>query len=127
MEPYLGTVRSGAVVVPPEAGFVEGQQVQILPAGFSPEEAFLLQEMTPRARALPDDLAINHDYYLHGLPKQRPRVGRWIRPDCVAKELTEQESAEYTDSLLRLAADTRNLSADLSSNHDHYLHGLRKR
>ena len=63
------------MALPPDAGFEEGQQVQVLPAAASPEEALVLQESTPRATALPDDLAVNHDYYLHGLPKQRPRVG----------------------------------------------------
>ena len=95
MKPYVGTVEGGVVVLPPEAGFQEGQRVQVVPA--------------------------------EGSPETQLRVGRWIRTGNAVKELTEQERADYTDALLHLAAKTRNLPADLSTNHDHYLHGLPKR
>jgi hypothetical protein len=78
-------------------------------------------------RDLPDDLAINHDYYLHGGNKQQPRLGRWISSSKPTPELTERQAAEFTDKLLKLAAETSNLPPDLSANHDHYLHVLPKR
>jgi len=128
MKPYVGTVKSGAVMLPPDAGFEEGQQVEITPAGPSPEEDFMLREaIGSSVGSLPNDLAINHDYYLHGLRKQQPRLGRWIRSGMPGSVLTDREASEYTDALVQLAAETRNLPADLSSNHDHYLHGVRKR
>jgi hypothetical protein len=76
---------------------------------------------------LPDDLAINHDYYLHGLNKQKPRAGRWIPASRSTPELTERQAAAFADKLLALAAETENLPSDLSANHDHYLHGLPKK
>lgn len=125
-----GTVKGGAVVLPPNANFEDGQQVEIFPASPSPEASFALRERTQpflTPDRLPDDLAINHDYYLHCLPKQQPRQGRWIPFGQPIAQVTEQEASDYTDKLIRLAAETRNLPADLSANHDHYLHGLPKR
>jgi len=106
----------------------EGLHVEILPC--SPEADLLFHEsaaVLPSFSGLPDDLAINHDHYLHGLPKQRPRRGRWIPEDKPAAELTEQQTSDYTGMLATLAAETHNLPPDFSSNHDSYLHGWPKR
>lgn len=129
---FTGTVKDGVVVLPPGVKLPEGLEVQLtVPDSASPEETFVLHETAtpfPAVDGLPDDLAINHDYYLHGHHhKQQPRRGRWIRTDKPMPEMTQRELAESTDKLCALAAETENLPADLSTNHDHYLHGLPKR
>lgn len=132
----IGKVSKGAVKLPPGVDLPDGTAVELIlpepakPAPVSPEEAFILHETAlafPAVRDLPDDLAINHDYYLHGGNKQQPRLGRWISASQSTPELTGRQAAEFTDKLLELAAETNNLPPDLSANHDHYLHGLPKR
>ena len=132
----IGKVSKGAVKLPPGVDLPDGTAVELIlpeptkPAPVSSEEAFVLRETAlafPAVRDLPDDLAINHDYYLHGGNKQQPRLGRWISTSQPTPELTERQAAEFTDRLLELAAETNNLPPELSANHDHYLHGLPKR
>jgi hypothetical protein len=52
-------------------------------------------------------------------------------PEGTEVELTPLVSAteanEFTDELLRIASQTKNLPPDLAENHDHYLHGLPKK
>ena len=126
-----GTIKNGVVVLPPDAHFAEGQLVEVTSAPASPKEAFVLRETVsglPAARNLPDDLSANLDYYLHSQAhKQQPRRGRWIPAGKDTPELSEKEAAEFTHKLLQFAGETANLPPDLSSNHDHYLHGLPKR
>jgi hypothetical protein len=123
---YTGKVQNGVVVLPPHVHLKEGERVQVTAAP-SPEEEFVLRE-TAEARSgtgtLPDDLAANHDYYLHGSKKQQPRRGRWIPVVEPARELTEREAADITAQLRRFAAETRGLPPDLAANHEYYLHGL---
>lgn len=129
----IGKVSHGVVKLPPGVDLPDGTSVElILPESMpvSSEAAFVLRETAtdlPMINTLPDDLAINHDYYLHGGNKQQPRTGRWIPVSKSVSELTEQQVAEFTNKLVELAAETENLPADLSANHDHYLHGLPKR
>jgi hypothetical protein len=132
----IGTVSKGAVKLPPGVDLPDGTAVELVlpesakPAPVSSEAAFVLRETAvdfPTVNGLPDDLAINHDYYLHGGNKQQPRVGRWIPASQSTPELTERQAVEFTDKLLALAAETENLPSDLSANHDHYLHGLPRR
>jgi hypothetical protein len=79
-------------------------------------------------RDLPDDLASNLDYYLHGHDhKQQPRRGRWIPATKATPELSPSQAEELASKLVALAAETSNLPPDLASQHDHYLHGLPKR
>jgi hypothetical protein len=132
---YIGKVSKGAVKLPPGVDLPDGTAVELIlpepakPATVSSEKAFILHETAlafPTARDLPDDLATNHDYYLHGGNKQQPRLGRWISVSQPTPELTRRQAAEFTDKLLEFAAETSNLPPDLSANHDHYLHGLPK-
>lgn len=126
-----GKIRNGVVELPPDAHFEEGQRVEIRPAPIPPEEAFILCETAPAlatARNLPDDLAVNLDYYIHGHDhKQQPRRGRWIPATRPMPEMSAQEAADCTDRLLGFAAETEGLPPDLAANHDHYLHGLPKK
>lgn len=131
----IGKVSKGAVKLPAGIDLPDGTAVElVLPesAKASPpasEEAFVLREIATdksAVRDLPDDLAINHDYYRLGVKKREPRAGHWIRTDKSARELTGRQAVEFTNKLLELAADTRGLPSDLSANHDHYLHGRPK-
>ena len=127
----IGRVKNGVIEFPPDAKLEEGQQVEIVAASLSPDDAFVLRETVvaaPPVRDLPDDLASNLDYYLHGHDhKQQPRRGRWIPAAQTTPELTEPQAEEFASKLLALAAQTNNLPPDLASQHDHYLHGLPKR
>ena len=126
----IGTVKNGVVELPPDAKLEEGQRVEIVAASLSPEDAFVLREAVmaaPPVRDLPDDLAANLDYYLHGHDhKQQPRRGRWIPAAQTTPELTEPQDEEFARKLRALAAETSNLPPDLATHHDHYLHGLPK-
>ena len=88
----IGTVKNGVIELPPDAQLEEGQRVEIVAASLSHEDAFVLRETVvaaPRVRELPDDLAPNLDYYLHGHDhKQQPRRGRWIPAAQTTPELT---------------------------------------
>jgi hypothetical protein len=127
---YAGKVKNGVVVLPPGVRLVEGQQVEVVATPTATLLDSLHDAATATARVaasgLPDDLAANHDYYLHGGRKREPRRGRWIPNDRPTREMTEAEVAAYTEQLLRFAAETRNLPSDLAANHNHYLHGLAK-
>ena len=126
-----GKVVNGLIVLPPDAHFDEGQRVEIRPAPFASEEVFVLGETASAfatLRDLPDDLAVNLDYYIHNHDhKQQPRRGRWIPATRPMPEMTAQEAADCTNRLLDFAAETEGLPADLAANHDHYLHGLPKK
>ena len=129
---FTGTVKGGVVILPPGVKLPDGLEVQLtVPDSASPEETCVLHETAspyPTVDGLPDDLAINHDYYLHGHQhKQQPRRGRWIPADQPMPEMTAQEAADSTDQLLKFAAEIEGLPSDLAANHDHYLHGLPKK
>jgi len=126
-----GKVKKGVVVLPPGSSLKEGQEVEIQPVPAAAADPFCLHESGPAlatALDLPDDLAANHDYYLHGhARKQQPRRGRWIADTHPMPEMTAQQAAVDTDQLLAFAAETEGLPPDLAANHDHYLHGLPKK
>lgn len=126
---FAGRVQNGVVVLPPEVHLEDGEMVEVIPVAVSPEERFLLRE-TAQVRTtpggMPDDLAANHDFYLHGSKKQQPRRGRWLPVREPARELTAQEADDFAGQLRRFAAETRGLPPDLAANHDHYLHGQPK-
>ena len=123
---YIGTIENGVVVVPPEAHLAEGTTVEVfaLPQGSLAEAMHETATAYTVATGLPDDLAANHDYYLHGAHKQQPRRGRWLPAGQPMPEMTPDEAAACTAEFVRLAAETHNLPPDLAAQHDHYLHGL---
>jgi len=70
---YIGTVSEGKVILPADACLPEGASVQVSPLAQPGELQKLTAELlrlAHKSRDLPADLARNHDYYLHGQPKQ---------------------------------------------------------
>ena len=72
---YNGTVKGGVVVLEGAATLDEGTRVQVEPVGpdSAPSTATLgqrLKRFAGAAKQLPDDMARNHDHYLHGRPKK---------------------------------------------------------
>jgi hypothetical protein len=68
----IGTVAKGKVLLPPEAAFPDGTQVEVTPLVTAQERADFtdgLLQIAAKVRDLPADLAANHDHYLHGHPK----------------------------------------------------------
>jgi len=80
---YEGTVQNGVVVLTGGQSLPEGTVVQVVPQttqSISANEdsrtiwqklADLGREVESEPCDLPPDLAANHDYYLHGLPKRQ--------------------------------------------------------
>lgn len=69
----LGRVKNGVVVVDGDVHLPEGISVSILvldEAEETPLLAEFFQGVAGKAVGLPEDIAENHDHYLHGLPKR---------------------------------------------------------
>jgi hypothetical protein len=75
---------------------------------------------------LPDDLAANHDFYLHGTHKQQPRRGRWIPAGKALRRPTRAQTEAFNRKMDEFATEIEGLPADLAKNLDHYLHGRPK-
>jgi len=84
---YRGIVENGVVKLTDGASLPDGTEVTIVPAEVAErrdsvdtnDRRTIGQKLTDLGRSvesmpcdLPEDLAINHDHYLHGLPKQKP-------------------------------------------------------
>lgn len=70
---YVGHVRNGVVVFEGDPPLAEGTAVRVEPiesegGGSSLSEK--LMRVAGRAGGLPQDLARNHDHYLHGRPRR---------------------------------------------------------
>ena len=69
---YMGKVKNGVVVLPPEAHLPDGTEVEVIPR--SPPEATnsFLEGMLKLAkpRDWPEDFALNHAHYVKGHPKK---------------------------------------------------------
>lgn len=113
---FKGKVKNGVVVLPPGVQLVEGQLVEVVEAPTVAQPDCLhdaaIATVHGTAIDLPDDLAANHDYYLHGAKKREPRRGRWIPDDRSTREMTEAEAAAYTEQLLCFAADVGKRQAE---------------
>jgi hypothetical protein len=81
---YVGKIQNGVVVLPKGVSLPEGMQVIITPSEpSSPQEINAkpssfgerMEELARWAESqpcdLPEDLAANHDHYIHGLPKRK--------------------------------------------------------
>ena len=70
---YKGTVKNGVVVLPPDADFPEGSEVDVTPRETAAEEdpflALVLKLAKPRPH-LPADYALNHGHYVRGEPRK---------------------------------------------------------
>ena len=70
---YVGKVKNGVVVLPPGLDLKDGAEVELTPVmSERATEDFTdaLLRIARRTKNLPADLARNHDFYLHGLPKR---------------------------------------------------------
>jgi len=70
---YVGTIKNGVVVLPPGLELKEGTEVEltpVVPESEAEEFTDALLRIARGTKNLPADLAKNHDYYLHGLPKR---------------------------------------------------------
>ena len=68
-----GRVRNGVVVLDNRTGIPEGAVVKVVVldnADTAPTLAELFADVAGKAVGLPPDMAENHDFYLHGLPKK---------------------------------------------------------
>jgi hypothetical protein len=75
---YNGRVEKGVVVFdgparPPEGTEVRVEEVQ--PAGQESSWGEVFKDLIGAAEGLPEDMAENHDHYIHGAPK-RETTGR---------------------------------------------------
>ena len=70
---YTGTVVDGVVVIEDARSLPEGTRVRIIPLTRPAAAAMLgerLLQFAGSAPGLPEDMAENHDHYLHGRPKK---------------------------------------------------------
>ena len=69
---YEGHVAGGVIVLDDKANLPEGTRVQVVP--IAPQEPRTLaekfQNVIGKASGLPDDMAAQHDHYIHGSPKR---------------------------------------------------------
>jgi hypothetical protein len=71
-----GTVTNGVVVLEPGAQIPDGTRVDVtVPAELEPATPTgrMLLRHAGKAKGLPPDMAVNHDHYLHGMPKREDR------------------------------------------------------
>jgi hypothetical protein len=70
---YLGQVKNGVIVLEGEMPLAEGTRVRIEIVDEAPSPSYLVENLMDwagKGKDLPEDLAHNHDHYLHGQPPQ---------------------------------------------------------
>jgi hypothetical protein len=69
---FQGHIENGMAVFDEPASLPEGMKVRIVPImePSRPTLAERFKNIIGAARNLPEDMAENHDHYLHGTPKQ---------------------------------------------------------
>lgn len=71
---YTGEIRNGVVVFDAGTALPDGTRVKVEPLQGSETQTRpvgeVLLEWAGKGVGLPEDLAQNHDHYLHGLPKR---------------------------------------------------------
>lgn len=69
---YRGQFKNGVVVLDENAELPEGTEVQVQPVTSPPRKTLAerFQNVIGRATDLPDDMAAQHDHYIHGSPKK---------------------------------------------------------
>lgn len=66
---YVGKVRKGTVVLPPEVNLPDGTAVRVEPLGME-TVATRFRKVIGVVRDMPSNWAENHDHYIHGAPKK---------------------------------------------------------
>ena len=69
---YAGHVSGGVVVLDADSALPEGTRVRVLPIAAAQEKTLAdrFQNVIGKATSLPEDMAAQHDHYIHGAPKQ---------------------------------------------------------
>jgi hypothetical protein len=70
---YRGRVKDGGVVLDAPLTLPDGTEVNIAPVdqeSAPPTWAEVFRDVIGKAEGLPDDMAENHDHYIHGTPKR---------------------------------------------------------
>lgn len=69
---YEGHVAGGVIVLDEKADLPEGTRVRIVPlvANEPRTLAERFQNVIGKAHSLPEDMAAQHDHYIHGSPKR---------------------------------------------------------
>lgn len=69
---FQGHIRNGVAVFDEPTTLPEGMKVRIEPISEMPRKTLAerFQNIIGAASDLPEDMAENHDHYLHGTPKQ---------------------------------------------------------
>jgi hypothetical protein len=69
---YHGRVKDGVIVLDESVELPEGTEVRVEPVSSRSAKSLAQRfaDVIGAATDLPDDLAMNHDHYLHGAPKK---------------------------------------------------------
>ncbi|HPO15223.1 MAG TPA: hypothetical protein PLI09_17400 [Candidatus Hydrogenedentes bacterium] len=69
--PYKGHIQNGVVVLDEAANLPEGMEVEVEPCEeiSRPSLAERWKDLIGIVSGMPDDMAQNHDHYIHGTPK----------------------------------------------------------
>ncbi len=69
---YIGTVKNGVVILPPDVALPEGAEVDVTPRQPSGNDEFaeLVTKLAKPRPHLPADYALNHGHYVRGEPKK---------------------------------------------------------
>ncbi len=69
---YHGQIKNGVVVLDEKPELPEGTEVQVQAIPSAPRKTLAerFQNVIGRATDLPEDMAAEHDHYIHGSPKQ---------------------------------------------------------
>lgn len=69
---YEGHVAGGVIVLDDNANLAEGTRVRIVPITTQEPRTLAekFQNVIGKASGLPDDMAAEHDHYIHGSPKR---------------------------------------------------------
>ncbi len=69
---YSGRVKDGVIVLDPPVDLPEGTEVRVVSIEDAPAQTLAerFADVIGAASDLPEDMAENHDHYLHGAPKR---------------------------------------------------------
>ena len=69
---YEGHVAGGVIVLDVKTALPEGTRVRIVPIAHEEPRTLAdkFQNVIGKASSLPDDMAAQHDHYIHGSPKR---------------------------------------------------------